>query len=562
MKKNETNETNYILQYYEEIQSGKAIVGKWVRLAYEYIINGLNDKKFFFNRKKANKAIRFIETYLHHCKGRNDLIKLELWQKAFVSVVFGVVDKNNLRQFCTLILVIGRKNGKSLLASAISCCAGYIDGEYGGEIYFIAPKLDQASLCFDNLVQMVENSPELSAISKKRRTDIYIPTTNTSFKKLSYNYRTSDGLSPHVTVADEVAAWNAVQGTKQFEVISSALGSRKQPLILAISTAGSVDNGPYDELVKRTTQLYLGNSNEKKLFGLIYQIDDEDKWDDINELKKSNPNMDVSVSSSFFLEEIEKAKVSPSKKSEFLMKYCNIKQTSASSWLSAKLIKNAYSEKVYTLEDFAGSYCTAGLDLSSTTDLTSLSLVISKNGKSYVFTHYWIPRSRVEEAQKRDNVPYNDIYIPQGYVSPSGDMVIDYHDVVEYMDMLVHKYEILPLIVGYDRWNSQYVTTDLEKHGFHLDSVRQNFNLSPAIREVEGLIIENKLLIADGNPLMAQHLADTALEKSRSTGDVRITKILDRSSIHIDGVASLLDALIVRQKWYDKYGFRLENNDD
>jgi phage terminase large subunit-like protein len=549
---------DYILEYWQAICDDSEIVGKWVRLAYQYIIDGLEEKRFYFDRKKANKAIKFIETYLHHCKGRHDLIKLELWQKALISVIFGIVDADGVRVFREIFLVVGRKNGKSLLASAISACVAYIDGEYGGEIYYIGPKLDQASICFDNFAEMVKSAPDLDAISKKRRTDIYIPSTNTSIKKLAYNYKTSDGLNPSLTVCDEISAWSAEQGRKQYEVIASALGARKQPMILAITTAGNVNNGPYDDLFKRSTQLLLGNSKETQLFPAIYMIDEEDKWSDICELKKANPNMGVSVSANYFINEIAKAELTPSKKTEFLMKYCNIKQTSSSAFLSAKTINGAF-QTVYDIGDFAHTYCVAGLDLSSTIDLTSLSVVIERDGILHDFTKFWIPAGRIEEACRRDGVPY-DIWVQQGYIDLSGDKMVDYHDCVNYLLHLVHDLEILPLVIGYDRWNAPFVVQELEQNGFHCDSVQQFFNLSPVIREFEGLMLDGRINIANGSPIMKQHLADSALFVNKIDKKVRLVKIIDQGNIHIDGVMSLVDALTVRQKWYEQYKEQLKNN--
>lgn len=548
---------NAILHYYQAIKDGSEIVGRWVSLAYEYIITGLEQKLFYYDHKKARRAIKFIETFCHHCKGRHDLVKLELWQRAFISVLFGIVDAEGNRQFREILLIIGRKNGKSLLASCIAACVAYMDGEYGAEVYFIGPKLDQAEICYNNFEQIVKACPDLQEISKSRRTDIYIPTTNTIIKKLAYNYKTSDGLNPSLTVCDEISAWSAEQGTKQYEVITSALGSRRQPIVLAITTAGNVNGGPYDDLYKRATQMLLGTSREKRLFPLIYQIDDEARWDDISELKKANPNMGVSVTVDYFLEEIAKAELTPAKKTEYLMKYCNIKQTNSSAFLAAKTI-NAAFQSVHRIEEFAHSYCVAGLDLSSTTDLTSLSIVIERDNILNVFTKFWMPAGRLEEACRRDSVPY-DLYASQGYLDLSGDEMVDYHDVVDYMTHLVRDLEILPLVVGYDRWSASYVVTDLQQNGFMCDSVQQYFNLSPVIREMEGLLLDNRINIADGSPLVKQHMADVALETSKINHKVRLVKILDQSSIHIDGMASLVDALTVRQKHYETYGDTLKN---
>ena len=243
--------SNYIYEYFDGISSGKIVVGKWVRLLYEYIVQGLQDGLFTFDAKKANKAIRFIENFCHHCEGRTDLLKLELWQKAAVSVMFGIVEPDGTRVFREVFIVIGRKNGKTLFASAVIAYMAYLDGEYGAKIYCLAPKLEQANIVYDNFYQMIKKEPELSELSKKRRSDIYVEESNTAIKPLAFNAKKSDGFNPHLVVNDEVASWRGDGGLKQYEVMKSALGARRQPMILSISTAGYENDGIFDELMKR-----------------------------------------------------------------------------------------------------------------------------------------------------------------------------------------------------------------------------------------------------------------------------------------------------------------------
>ena len=200
---------NYILAYYQQIQDGTVKVSKWVRLVYEYIVKGLENKSFFYNHKKAQASVMFVEQFCHHHEGElaPQRIKLELWQKALLSVIFGIVDEDGYRQFREVFIVMGRKNGKTLLASCIAEYCTFLDGEYGGRIYFVAPKLDQARLCFDAYYQMILQEPELSKMATKRRSDIYIESTNTSAKPLSFNYQKSDGLNISCCIADEISSW-------------------------------------------------------------------------------------------------------------------------------------------------------------------------------------------------------------------------------------------------------------------------------------------------------------------------------------------------------------------
>lgn len=545
---------NYIYAYYQQIQDGTVIVGRWVRLVFEYLIQGLENKEFFFDQKKANKAIKFIENFCHHCEGRNDLLKLELWQKAIVSAMFGIVDADGLRQFREILIIVSRKQGKSLLASAIADYCLYADGEYGARIFCVAPKLDQADIIYSAIWQTIAAEPELTEMTKRRKSDYYVEATNSTVKKIAFNAKKSDGFNPSLAVCDEIAAWPGDQGIKQYEVMTSALGARKQPLILAISTAGYISEGIYDELTKRATRFLLGDSKERRLLPFLYMIDDPAKWNDINELRKSNPNMGVSVSASHLLEEIAIAEGSFTKKAEFLCKYCNIKQNSALAWLSAQTVEKA-SGPALKLEDFKSHYCVGGIDLSQTRDLTVCLVIIEKAGELYVFAKFFLPSEKIEEATERDGLPYAK-YIERGILQPSGENYVDYHDCYNWFTELVQRYEILPLQVGYDRYSAQYLVQDMKQYGFHMDDVYQGDNLWPVIQETAGLLEDGKIHIGD-NDLLKVHLLNSAIKMNTERGRGRLVKI--NPVDHIDGTAALLDAMTVRQKWAADIGEQLKN---
>lgn len=547
---------NEILSYYQAIKDGSVTVGRWIKLLYAYIVTGLEKGSFFFNQKEANRAIRFIETFCRHHEGflAPQKIKLEPWQKALVSILFGIVDADGLRQFREAFIVIARKQGKTLLAAAISAYCAYLDGEYGGRIYYAAPKLEQANLCYDAFFQMVQKEPALSQLSKKRRTDIYIPSSNTTIKSIAFSAKKSDGLNISVGIADEVASWQGDQGLKFYEVLKSSMGARRQPLLISISSAGYLNDGIYDELMKRSTRVLLGDSKETRLLPVLYMIDDIEKWNDINELQKSNPNLGVSVTVDYLLEEIAIAEGSLSKKAEFITKYCNLKQNSSVAWLSAQLVERAAGEHL-ELERFRDSYCVLGVDLSQTRDLTACVAVIQKNGELYVFAQFFLPAERIDEATERDGIPYQ-AYIQRGILKPSGDNFVDYHDCFQWCVDLVEKYKVLPLKVGYDRYSAQYLVQDMKTYGFHMDDVFQGENLYGVIQETEGLLEDGKIHIGD-NDLLKIHLLDSAIKMSNERGRGKLVKVNPKA--HIDGTAALLDAMTVRQKWWSEIGGQLEN---
>ena len=545
---------NYILEYYQAIKNGSEIVGELVALAYEYIVHGIEEKLFYYDSRKATRAIRYIENYCHHSKGRNDLLKLELWEKAFVACIFGIVDETGLRQFREILLVVGRKNGKSLLASSIMDYCSFADDEYGAEIYCLAPKLEQADIVYNCFWQMVQAEDETRERIRSRKSDFFIEESNTTIKKIAFNAKKSDGFNPHLVVCDEVSSWTGDAGKKQYEVMKSALGARKQPLMLSCTTSGYVNGGIYDELILRATRFLKGDSKERRFLPILYMIDDIDKWNDINEIKKSMPNLGVSVSVDYILEEIAIAEGSLSKKAEFICKYCNLKQNSSQAWLSTKVIERSSCEAV-TMERFSQHYCVGGIDLSQTTDLTSACLVIEDNGELFVLSHFWLPSEKLSDAIARDGLPYDE-YIERGFLSLAGENFIDYKAVFNWFVEAVTKYKLLPLKIGYDRYSSQYLVQDLEAFGFQTDDVFQGYNLTGVIYEAEGLIKDGKIKTGD-NDLLKIHLLDTALETDTRIGRTKIAKV--SKNAHIDGTAALLDALCVRQKWCGEIGESLKN---
>lgn len=547
---------NYILAYYQKIVDGSEVVGKWVRLLYELIISGLEDGTYIFNQQKANRAIKFIETFCRHNKGKlaPTQLKLTLWEKAFISCIFGIVDENDKRVFHEVALFVGRKCGKTLLAASIMAYIAYVDGEYGSEIYCVAPKLDQSDLVYSAFEFTKDKNPDLLRRTRKRKNDYILPATNTTIKKIAFNEKKADGYNPMLTVADEMSSWPANRGLKQYEVMTSGTGAREEPLTLSLSSGGYVNDGIYDEIIKRGTRFLLGDSKEKRLLPLFYMIDDIDKWDDINELRKSLPNMGVSVSVQFLLDEINTAHESLSKKTEFICKYCNLKQNSSLAWIEAHVIERMSGPKL-NLEDFRSSYCVAGIDLSQTTDLTAATVVIEKEGQLYVFAKFWLPSEKIDEATARDGLPYN-LYIERGLLEPSGENFVDYHDCFNWLTGLVENYEILPIMTGYDRFSANYLVQDLERYGFRTDDVYQGDNLWPVLQEMQGLFEDGRVHIGD-NDLLKVHLLNSAIKMSVERGRGKLVKL--SPNLHIDGTAALADAFCVRQKWFDEMGERLRN---
>lgn len=568
---------NYIFAYYQQIKDGTTVVSKWVRRAYELIIAGIENGVYTFNAKKANNAIEWIEKHCFHVEGElaPNPLELQLWQKAMLSCIFGICGEDGRRQFREVLLVIGRKNGKSLLSAAVMNYIFRQDGGFGTRVYCVAPKLDQADIVYEGAWAMIQLDPEQIALReaiqsereathkkvkesgeliKKRRSDLYIADTNSTIKKIAFSAKKSDGFNPSLCICDEVASWQGDAGLKQYEVMKSGMGARPEGIMLSCTTSGYQNDSIYDELVKRSTRFLQGESKETKLLPFLYMIDDIEKWNDINELRKANPNLGVSVPVDYLLEEIAIAEGSYSKKVEFITKYACQKQNSSTAWLSTETVRKCM-DKPLRLEDVAHNYAVVGIDLSQTVDLTSACCVVEKDGRLNVFSKFWLPSERIDEASERDGVPYR-AFIERGLLEPSGDNFIDYRDCFRWLVGLVEKYEILPLVVGYDRYSAQYLVQDLKAYGFKCDDVYQGDNLWGVMQEAEGMMKDGKICIGD-NDLLKMHFLNSAVKMSTERGRGRLVKV--SPTAHIDGMAALLDALTVRQKWYAEIGGQLKN---
>lgn len=572
--------TNWIYKYYQGIKDGTYTVGQWIERVYEIVVDAFESGVVELNTKEANNAIDWIETHCFHVEGilAPGNLKLEVWQKALISCIFGLLKPGTpYPAYNEIVLIVGRKNGKSLLASAIANYILQVKGGYGARIFTVAPKLDQADIIYGTTWSMIQLDPEWQAkmdsvqkqrkashqkvaddptCVKKRISDLFLPVNNSTMKKIAFSAKRSDGFNPSLGICDEIAAWEGDKGFKQYDVIKSGTGSRPDARMLSCTTAGYVSDSIFDELTKRSTRFLLGESKEKRLLPFLYMIDDIEKWNDLNELQKSNPNLGKSVTADFFIDEIAVAEGSLPKKAEFLTKYCNIKQNSSLAWLAADMVENA-SGAPLNIEDFSGSYCVGGLDLSQTRDLTACTAVIEKGGELYVFAHFFLPTEKIDEASQRDGVPYN-IYIQRGLLTASGDNFVDYHDCYNWFVKLIEEYQIYPLQIGYDRYSAQYLIQDLKSYGFHCDDVFQGENLYPVIQETQGLLEDGKIHIGD-NDLLKAHLLNSAVKMSIERGRGKLVKL--SPSLHIDGTAALLDAMTVRQKYYAEIGVQLKNED-
>lgn len=549
------DEFTYLQEFKQDIADGKYVLGQWMQLNIQYVEKCLSEGKCLYDPLKAEKKIRFIETQCRYVEGRSGPFLLESWQKYIVACIFGLVDEDGFRHFTEIVLIIGRKQGKSTFAAALEMTIAYTEPELGMQLYNLAPKLQQANIIYDQTLLMIAKNKTASKLGKKRRSDFYIAKTNTKISPLAFNSKKSDGFNPYFACFDEFAAWEGVKAVDMWNVMLSAQGGRHDPINLACSTANFIDGGLYDELFPRCTSVLLGTSEEENLLPFLFMIDDIQKWDDVQELKKALPNLGVSFFEKNLQKEIRKAHASPSYKNEFICKYCNIKMNTVAAWIPQEAIRLSQGD-VIKPEDFQRMACVGGVDLSQTTDLTSACVVINFEGVNYVYSHFWIPAGRLKDLTDRDNVDYSAM-VSHGFLSLSGDKFVDYKDVTKWFVDLRKEYKLNILVVGYDRYSSTYFVDEMKQQGFLMDDVNQGTNLSPILTEFEGLIMQG-LIQTGTNGLLQSHIRNTAIKREADGKRMRMLKISETK--HIDGMAALIDALTVKSKYNDQYKWILEGN--
>lgn len=547
----------YLDEYKKAIADGTAQpIGQWMQKNFEYVENGLKEGRFFYDHKKAKLKIEYIQHFCPHVKGFSGVVKLEPWQKYLIACIFGLVDAEGKRQFTEFPVVIARKQGKSYLSACLENAVLFTEPEPGMEIYNIAPRLKQANIIYETLCCQIDKVDSLRKKVKKRRSDIYYIDRNSYAEPIAFAHKTSDGFNPYCVIYDEFAAWAGEASLKMYGVMQSAGGARinNPPIHFACSTANYIDEGLYDYLMKRSTAVLNGTSSEKKLLPFIYMIDDPTKWDDLDEIRKAMPNLGVSCDVQFVKDELVKAKANNTDYLEFMTKLCNIKQNSSSAWLTASDVKKTACKRLDP-EMFEGCFGVGGIDLSQTTDLTAASIVIQIDGIDYALTQFFMPYQSLKRLSDIEHFPYQK-FADLGFLTVSGDHHVDYHDVVNWFDRMRTEYKINCCVVGYDRYSAQYLVDEMSKKGYLMDDVIQGTNLTPIIDEFGGRL-KDGLFKAGTNGLLQAHLKNVALKKAANDNRVRPEKIDQQK--HIDGFVSVIDALTVRQKHFEKFRYRLIN---
>ncbi|CAI6274620.1 terminase large subunit [Bacillus subtilis] len=533
---------NYVMQYWNEIESDRIVVSRRVKKVYSRLVEDILNPKgeWVFDEELGSRPVEFIERFCKHSKDKwmGKPVLLELFQKAYIQALFGFVHKDTkLRRFKETMFLVARKNGKSTMTSGIANYMLMADGAGGAEVYSVASKKDQAKIVFNEAVNMVSQSPELTRLLKKRKTDLYFPLTYSKFEPLASDSNSLDGLNSHFIVMDEL---HSIKDRNLYEVMKQSMSSRSEPLLLMITTSGTIRECIYDDMYDYASKVADGADgfNDDRFLPILYELDDRKEWTDFRAWEKANPGLGTIKKLDDIAEKVERAKVNPKDLPGILTKDFNVRDTVSGAWLNFDDINN---EEEFDIEDFRNTYAVAGVDLSSTSDLTCATILLMKNGdeKKYVYQKYFLPEDILEKKIKEDQIPY-DKWRDRGILQLCEGNKVNYSDVSDWFLKMHNQMGITPLWIYYDPWNSKYWVDEMKDLGFTMVECRQGYKtLSQPMKELEA-DLKSHMINYNNNPMLKWCLTNTAL-KADENGNIRPVKGTS-SRQRIDGAVSLLIA--------------------
>ena len=540
---------NYLSDYYNEIQKGNIVVGKELFTVIESLIADMENPRYIFDEKPGNIRIEFIETFCKHTKSpfNGQPFLLELWEKAILQAAYGFkMSDTNLRRFNEVLLLIARKNGKTTFIAGIDLAEFFLS-KGGVDIVCASNTTEQANILFEEINNMREQSKALSneRRSKKNIFHIYSPKTKNKIKKLSAQSRNKDGYNIEVGCIDEV---HEMTDSKVYDAIKQSQSTKEEPLIFIITTEGNTVGGFLDNKLDYVRKMIKGEIKDERVLPWLYTQDSVNEiYEDKRTWQKSNPNLGTVKTYSYLEDLMNKSKHDLATRVTILSKDFNIKQLEQGSWLSFDDLNNAES---YTLDDLKNSYAIGGVDLSSTTDLTAAILLIIKDNKKYVIPQFFMPSGVIDKRREEDNVPY-DIWVKKGLITVTEGNQNDFTLVTQWFMQMIRTYEIRPLWVGYDPWNSQYWIKEMEELGFNMEKVRQGiYSLSEPMKQLEA-DLKNDKVIYNNNPILKWNLANTQA-KVDVNGNIQPSKLNSRYK-RIDGSVALIIAYAVLNRYKLEY---------
>lgn len=541
---------NYLKAYLDAIEGGEIVVCKRIRKVYTRLVyEAENPGKYRFDEERANRPIEFIERFCKHSKGEwaGQPVRLELFQKAFISALFGFVDsKTGFRKYREAFFMVARKNGKSTMLAGIALYMLLADGEAGAEVYSVATKKDQAKIIFDEVCHMVSQSPYLRKHIKKRKSDLYFSASMSKLQPLGKNSDTLDGLNSSCVILDEA---HAVKDRNLYEVMKQSQSARTQPLFVTITTAGTVRECIFDDMYSYACKVADGVITDPTFLPIVYELDSKAEWKDPGAWFKPNPGLGKIKKLEDLMAKVERAKQSPKDLSGILCKDFNVRETLYNAWLDFDTINN---ESTFSLEDFRGCYAIGGADLSLTTDLTCATVLMLNpdTRERFVWQMYWLPEDNFNQRVQEEKIPY-DKWLEAGLVRLCRGNTIDYSDVTAWFLELVNEHGITPLWIYYDSWSARYWVEEMEGYGFKMERCIQGAKTLSLPMQNLGADLQAKKVNYNNNPILKWCLTNTAVQEDRN-GNI-VPKKASSPKQRIDGTASLLDAYVGLYEKYNEF---------
>lgn len=488
---------------------------------------------YWFDDEAADRAVAFFERVLTHTKGEwaGQPLKLADWQaNEIIRPLFGWKRADGTRRYRTAYIQIPRKAGKSTLAAGIALYLLLADGEPGAEVYSAAADREQAAIVFEMAKQMADAAPAIRRRVQAFKRALTVPSTASSYKVLSSEAYTKHGLSAHGIVVDEV---HALPDRELWDVLTTSTGARRQPLTVAITTAGYDRHSLCYELYDYACKVRDGILDAPAFLPVIYEAAPDDDWKAPATWRKAHPGLGVSVKEEYFAAECEKAAQLPSYENTFKRLLLNIWTEQDTRWLPM----HEWDACADELPDLACRACFAGLDLSTTTDITALVLAFPVGSKVHLLPFFWVPREGIHKRARRDRVPY-DVWQREGWIEATDGSVIDYEVIRAKINELGTKYQIKEIAI--DRWNATQLATQLTGDGFEMVGFGQGFaSMSSPAKELERRILGREISHG-GNPVLRWMASNVSVTQDPA-GNVKPDKA--KSTERIDGIVASLMAL-------------------
>lgn len=532
---------NYILEYWQEMKEGRVTVSKRIYKQYEKLIADMNyHPKYVYDERKAERPIQFIESFCRHSKGElaGKPLKLALFQKAYISALFGFIDKETgHRRYTESFFFVGRKNGKTTMLSAIALYMMIADGESGAEVYSVASKKDQANILFDQSHEMILQSPDLNRNIRKRKADLYFPHNFSKMQSLGKNSNSLDGLNAHLVVIDEL---HSIQDRNLYEVMKQSQSARTQPLLIMITTAGTNRGTIFDDLYEYACNVVDGNFKDDNFLPIMYELDAKEEYKNPKCWQKANPSLHISKKVEDLERKVSRAKNNPNDLTGILTKDFNIRETTNKAWLTFDDINN---EDTFDLSQFKGTYAIGGADLSITTDLSCATLLFldPQTEQRYIHQMYWLPEDNLCKRVEEDKIPY-DKWHEQGLLRLCSGNTIDYSDITEWFKEMVNECDITPLWIYYDNYSARYWVDEMEAHGFKMIRTPQGAKTLSLPMQNMGADLQKKKINYNNHPILKWCLTNTGIETDRNGNIVPVKNQSPKR--RIDGTASMLDAYV------------------